>query len=40
MEMTIDLKTPPSIDLPLKNITVAEGQTARLECIVGGICLY
>jgi hypothetical protein len=36
MEMTIDLKSPPTIDVPLRNINVNEGQTARLECTVNG----
>ena len=36
MEMTFDLKTPPTIEVPLRNITVKEGQTAKLECTVGG----
>ena len=36
MEMTFDLKAPPSIDVPLRNLTVKEGQTAKLECVVGG----
>lgn len=36
MEMTIDLKAPPTIDVPLKNITVYEGQTAKLECVLSG----
>lgn len=37
MEMTIDLKAPPSIDEPLQSITVYEGQTAKLECILNGM---
>jgi hypothetical protein len=36
MEMTFDLKTPPTIDVPLRNITVKEGHIAKLECTVGG----
>jgi hypothetical protein len=36
MEMTIDLKAPPTIDSPLSNITVYEGQSARMECILSG----
>ena len=36
MEMTIDLKTPPTIEQPLKYISVYEGQSSRLECILTG----
>lgn len=36
MEMTIDLKTPPTIDVPLTNITVTENHSARLECYITG----
>jgi hypothetical protein len=36
MEMTIDLKAPPTMDVPLKNISVQEGHIAKLECIVSG----
>jgi hypothetical protein len=39
MEMTIDLKAPPTIESHLKNVSVYEGQMARLECVVSGkIC--
>ena len=36
MEMTIDLKTPPVIEHQIKCVTVYEGQTARLECVLNG----
>lgn len=36
MEMTIDLKAPPTIEVPLKNVHSAEGQFVKLECIVNG----
>lgn len=36
MEMLIDLKTPPSIAQPLKYVSVCEGQSAKLECIISG----
>lgn len=36
MEMTIDLKSPPTMDVPLRNISVQEGHVAKLECIVSG----
>lgn len=36
MEMTIDLKAPPTVDVPLSNLTVIEGQSARFECVMTG----
>jgi hypothetical protein len=36
MEMTIDLKAPPTMEVPLRNISVQEGHIAKLECIVNG----
>jgi hypothetical protein len=36
MEMTIDLKSPPVIEQPLTHISVYEGQSARLECVLNG----
>jgi len=36
MEMTIDLKAPPTIEVPLKNVHSAEGQFVKLECVVNG----
>lgn len=36
MEMTIDLKTPPVIDVPLSNLNVFEGQSARFESVISG----
>lgn len=36
MEMTIDLKAPPTVDVPLRNINVTEGHSAKLECVVNG----
>ena len=36
MEMTIDLKSPPTIEVPLRNATAVEGSPVRLECVVGG----
>lgn len=36
MEMTIDLKAPPTIDTPLSSLNVIEGQLARFECVVSG----
>lgn len=36
MEMTIDLKSPPKIERQIKNVSVCEGQTAKLECILNG----
>jgi hypothetical protein len=38
MEMTIDLKSPPVIERPLSHVTVTEGQNARLECVLNGMC--
>ena len=36
IEMTIDLKAPPTIDVPLKSVHANEGQTVKLECVVSG----
>ncbi len=36
MEMTIDLKAPPTIEAPLKSVHSAEGRLVKLECIVNG----
>jgi hypothetical protein len=36
MEMTIDMKSPPSIEVPLKNVNTIEGQSIKLECVVSG----
>lgn len=36
MEMTIDLKAPPTMDTPLSSLTVVEGQSARFECVLSG----
>ena len=36
IEMTIDLKAPPTIETPLKNVHSAEGQFVKLECVVNG----
>jgi len=36
MEMTIDLKAAPTIESNLKNVSVYEGQMAKLECVVSG----
>jgi hypothetical protein len=36
MKMTIDLKTPPCVQVPLKNITVTENHIAKLECVITG----
>jgi len=40
MEMTIDLKAPPTIESHLKNVSVYEGQMAKLECVLSGKMIF
>ncbi len=36
VEMNIDVKSPPCIDVPLRNVQTSEGETVKLECVVSG----
>ncbi len=36
VEMNVDVRTPPCIDVPLRNVQTAQGETVKLECVVSG----
>ena len=36
VEISLDVKSAPSIDVPLRNVGAQEGQAVKLECVVSG----